>query len=254
MGAALHLAHTQQAPPGPKRKRKGGGGSSDGYDAVVEQIYRDPRMGRETREVALLLAWLIARDPNRFDAGIWVRAEAILGFKKYGRHTQSVAALLVADDLPRYQIDRTTPAWLDQTCDAPMIRRTGTCGQPAVDNSYSTDLTTGWRTPIWFCRRHAEFGRDCNLALAEAPAPEPIPNRGGLLPCYFSRKGGSNSWVQNYKWAAHTADPWLREEWMPPKHGVHADDWPLPGKEPAALVPRLRLVIDEDEVAPQGQP
>ncbi|WP_432130673.1 hypothetical protein [Streptomyces tendae] len=252
MGSVLHLAHAHEPPPGPARKRKGGGGGSDGYDDVVEQIYRDPRMGRETREIALMLAWLIGRDPNRFDAGVWVRAEAILGFRKYGRHTQSVAALLVADDLPRYEMDRAAPEWLDQTCDAPMIRRAGLCGQPAVDNSYTVDLTTGWRTPVWFCRRHAEFGRDRNLALAETGAPEPIPNRGGLLPCYFSRKSGPNGWVQNYKWAAHTADPWLREEWMPPKHGVYADEWPTPGKESEPHPPRLRLLIIDEEEAPRG--
>jgi hypothetical protein len=254
MGSVLHLAHAHEPLAGSKRKRKGGGGGSDGYDGVVEQIYRDPRMGRETREIALMLAWLIGRDPNRFNAGVWVRAEAILGFKKYGRHAQSVAALLVADDLPRYEMDRTSPEWLDQTCDAPMIRRAGLCGQPAADNSYTVDLTTGWRTPVWFCRRHAEFGRDCNLALANAAAPEPIPNRGGLLPCYFSRKSGSNGWVQNYKWAAHTADPWLREEWMPSKYGVYADDWPTPGNASEPRPPRLRLVIDDEETAPREGP
>ena len=81
---AVRALHT--VPP-PRTKGKGGGGS-DGYDATVERIYRDPRMGRPTRELALLLAWLICRDPNRFSAGAWHRAEAILGTKKYGRHTQ----------------------------------------------------------------------------------------------------------------------------------------------------------------------
>lgn len=252
MGAALHLAEVHQAPPGPKRKRKGGGGGGDGYDAFVEQLYRDPGMGRKTREIALMLAWLIARDPNRLNAGVWPRAEAILGFTKHGRHTQSVAALLVADDLPRYEIDRTGPEWLDQTCAAPMIRRDGLCGQPAVDNSYTVDPVTGWRTPVWFCRRHASFGRDCNIVLAAAATPEPIPNRGGLLPCYFSRKGGADSWVQNYKWAAHTADPWLREEWMPPVYGVRADDWPIPGKEPVAPRARLRLAALDGELLGGG--
>ena len=227
--------------PSQRTKGKGGGGG-DGYDAVVESMYADPRMTRKTREIALLMAWLLCRDPNRFNVGVWKRAEAILGFEKYGRFTRSVAALLVADDLPRYEDDRTIPEWHDQTCKAPMIRRAGLCGQPAHGNSYSADPETGWRTPVWYCRRHEGFGRDCDRMLAEAP--EPIPNRGGVLPCYFRRKGGVSSWVQDYRWAAHTADPWLRTPWEPPSHGMVADLWPRPGQDAALLseTPKLQLV------------
>lgn len=233
----------------PQTKRKGGGGR-DGYDAVVAELYRNPRMTRKTREIALLIAWLIARDTNRFNASVWTRAEAILGFRKYGRHTQSNAALLVADDVPRYEDDTTTPEWADQTCAAPMVRRPGKCGQPARDNSYTADQETGWRTPVWFCRRHADFGRELNLALTDAP--EPIPNRGGLLPCYFPLKSGLAGWEANYRWAVHNEDPWLREAWQPPSHGVSAELWPTPvdaGQEAALLsVPKLQLVAVDGEL------
>lgn len=250
MTAPLHLAHARQPPPEPQGKRKGGGGGSDGYDRVVERIYRDDRMGRKTREIALLLAWLVARDPNRFGAGAWHRAEAILGTRQYGRHTQSVAALLVADDLPRYDIDRRTPAWHDQTCAAPMIRRSGLCGQEARDHSYSVDPETGWRTPIWYCRRHEAFGRQVDRGLVASP--EPIPNRGGILPTYFRLADGPDGWVKNYRWAAHQADPFRTTVWEPPSHGIVAADWPRAGEAPPALVDgdpvRLHLAALDGEL------
>ena len=243
MGAARAL----QSVSAPRTKRKGGGGR-DGYDAFVARLYSDPRMTRKTREIALLLAWLVSRDPNRFGAGAWKRAEAILGFRKYGRHTQSVAALLVADDLPRYEVDRSTPEWMDQTCAAPMIRRTGLCGQPACGNSYTADPETGWRTPVWYCRRHEGFGRNLDRVLRDAP--EPIPNAGGLLPCYFRLKGGTDHWVQNYQWAAHNADPFRHEAWTPPSFGVVADLWPTPGQDKSNDLPSptLQLVAVEGEL------
>lgn len=248
---AVRTLHTVPAPPRTKGK---GGGSRDGYDAAVERIYRDDRMGRPTREIALLLAWLVCRDPNRFNAGAWHRAEAILGTKKYGRHTQSVAGLLLADDLPRYEVDRSTPEWLDQTCSAPMIRRSGVCGQQARDNSYTADPVTGWRTPVWFCRRHEDFGRAADRALEQAP--EPVPNRGGLLPGYFRLKGGMASWEQNYRWAAHQADPFRYEAWQPPSHGMNADLWPAPGREPqtADAAPKLQLVVLDGELVDTQTP
>lgn len=251
MGAALHLSNVEQAPAGPKRKRKGGSGGGDGYDRFVERIYRDARMGRKTREIALLLAWLVSRDPNRFGAGAWHRAEAILGTRQYGRHTQSVAALLVADDLPRYEIDRQTPAWTDQRCAAPMIRRAGLCGQEARDHSYTADPKTGWLTPMWYCRRHEAFGRQLDGRLTSAP--EPIPNHGGLLPTYFRLADGVDGWVKNYRWAAHQADPFRTTVWEPPRHGIVAADWPRPGEKPLVEEvdpPPLHLAAVDGEALP----
>lgn len=249
MGAALHLAHAHQAQPDPRRKRKGGGGGRDGYDAIVAALYQDQRITREAREIALLLAWLIARDPNRFNAGVWQRAEAILGTRQYGGKTQSIAGLLVASDIPRYEDDRSIPAWHDQTCDAPMIRRAGKCGQPARDNSYTADPTTGWRTPVWYCRRHEGFGKDSDCALRDAP--EPIPNRGGLLPSYFRRKNGIEGWVYDYRWAYHQKNPFAYKAWEPPSYGVDARLWPTPGGDDGPAipdVPQLQLVATDGEL------
>jgi hypothetical protein len=70
-----------------------------------------------------------------------------------------------------------------------------------------------------------------------AAAPEPIPNAGGLLPCYFEA-----DWVRLY--GQH--QEW--DQWVPPVYGVCADDWPIPGKEPVPQRARLRLVIGSGDL------
>jgi hypothetical protein len=44
---------------------------------------------------------------------------------------------------------------------------------------------TEWRRTHWFCAHHLDHAVRLREQLEEAPAvPEPIPNRGGLLPSY----------------------------------------------------------------------
>lgn len=57
---------------------------------------------------------------------------------------------------------------------------------------------------------HVEHGI-ATLAAGEPPAP--IPNTGGLLPCYYKA-----DWEKVYSYAS--------EHWEPPTYGVCADDWP----------------------------
>lgn len=244
MGAVLHLAHAHQAPPGPRRKRKRGGSGGDGYDALVARVYQDQRMTPEARELILLLAWLAARDPNRYDADgnliSWrKRASAILG--EYGpgpRRASRLADLLYADR-PRYEDQRD--GWEQRTCAAPMIRREGLCGQHATGHDYTVDQETGWRTAVWYCRRHEAWGHGLHTQRLANPGPEPIPNAGGLVTSYLLSEGQEQAWARLYKEAA----VWkLDRFWEPPKtYGVVADNWPIPGKEPVPQRARLRLVI-----------
>lgn len=242
MGAALHLAHAHQPAPGPRRKRKRGGG--DGYDALVTRVYQDQRMTPEARELILLLAWLTARDPNRYDSygnliGWRKRASVILG--EYGpgpRRASRLADLLYADR-PRYEDQRD--GWEQRTCAAPMIRREGLCGQHATDHDYTVDQTTGWRTAVWYCRRHEPWGQALRARRLADPGPEPIPNAGGLVTSYLMSEGQEQAWARLYKEAA----VWKYDrQWEPPKtYGVVADNWPTPGVEPVPQRARLRLVI-----------
>ncbi|MFD5899117.1 hypothetical protein [Streptomyces sp. NPDC060366] len=250
MGAALHLAHVQQMPVR-KRRRKGGGGSGDGYDALVARVYRDDRMTPQARELILLLAWLSARDPERYDAegnrARWRdRASKILGEYGPGPRKESRLADLLYADRPRYEIERD--GWETRQCAAPMIRRDGLCGQHGVEHDYTVDQDTGWLTAVWYCRRHEAWGRALHAERVANPGPEPIPNAGGLITSYLMSEGQEQAWARLYKEAAE----WKRDRsWEPSKvYGVRADDWPTPGREPVPQRARLRLVIGDLDTGP----
>ncbi|MFD9721064.1 hypothetical protein [Streptomyces sp. NPDC059076] len=244
MGAALHLAHAHQKPIKQRRPKRTGGGSGDGYDRLVTRVYQDPRMTPEARELILVLAWLIARDPNRFDEHgnllrTWrKRAVCILGEYGPGPRKESRLADLLYADRPRYEPARLP--WQQQPCDAPMVRREGTCGQPARGHEYEVDQETGQWTPVWFCRRHDQWGRSLHQQRVLRPGPEPIPNAGGLVPSYLA-VSDLDAWARLYKEAA----VWKGDQlWEPPKaYGLCADGWPVPGQDPVPQRSRLRLVL-----------
>ncbi|WP_435245203.1 hypothetical protein [Streptomyces tendae] len=243
MGAALHLAHAEATAttPDPRRKRRGGGG--DGYDALVRRVYEDRRHTPQSRELILLLAWLLRRDPNRVDAdgapvSVWSRAREVLGEYKTGPYPGSRLADLLHADRPRYEPEHRDDVWQQRRCAAPMIRRAGLCGQHATDHSISVDPETGWHTPHWYCRRHAAWGHQLDAARRAAARVEPIPNRGGLLPAYLVMASGDEGWCRLYREAAE----WKRDIWKPPvKYGLSVDSWPTPGVEQAP--PRARLYL-----------
>lgn len=255
MGAALHLAEAHQAPPPPKRKRGGGSGGGDGYEQLVTKVYRDPRQTTESRELILMLAWLQARDPNRHvevgePKSIWERANEILGVDFTRRRAPRLADLIAAD-APRYETDYHAPENQGRACRAPMIRRSGECGKHGVDSFARVDPVTGWRTLVWSCSRHREWGAVQRRIEREKPRVEPIPNKGGLLPCYFRLP--DEKWVEHYRWALR----WKHEtSWEPPSYGLRADRWPTPGEERAVLVegeqPQLRLAAVDGEILGGG--
>lgn len=97
------------------------------------------------------------------------------------------------------------------------------------------DLRTGWETVHWFCTRHKDQAARVRAQVERAGEPPvPVPNVGGLLPCYFKAP-----WERMYS----KLDP----GWELPIYGLCADDWPAT-PEAAQLVPkrpRLRLIIGE---------
>lgn len=112
----------------------------------------------------------------------------------------------------------------------------GVCGSQSHHKVIEKDPRTGWITPRWFCKRHKDHAdrvADQVRAQNEA-APEPVPNRGGLLPCYFKA-----DWEKVYR---HYAGKF----WEVPKYGLYADDWPTPGESFTAHR-RLRMVLSVDE-------
>lgn len=243
MGAALHLAHAHQAPARQRKPKRTGGGPGDGYDKLVTRLWQDSRQTPESRELLLLLAWLICRDPNKYDeAGdqinTWKRADQILGQSQYKR--QRIAELVYADR-PRYEMDRTP----DLGCQAPMIRRAGLCGASSCDSSFVADPATGQRSLAYFCRRHEAWGAQVQQAWRSGTWPEPVPNLGGLMPSYLRLKTGQEGWARVYQDAALS----LRSTWeRPAGHSLAADDWTATDTEQAMEKPWLRLAALDGEL------
>ncbi|MFI2620478.1 hypothetical protein [Streptomyces sp. NPDC018584] len=95
----------------------------------------------------------------------------------------------------------------------------GVCGAPSHHRVLEKDPRTGWITAHWFCKRHKDHADRVAEQVREQneQATEPIPNAGGLLPCYFKA-----DWEKVYR---H-----YRPGWEPPKYGLCADDWPTTGE------------------------
>lgn len=107
----------------------------------------------------------------------------------------------------------------------------GVCGAASHHRVLEKDPRTGWVTAHWFCKRHKAHADRVTEQVREQneQAPEPIPNAGGLLPCYFKA-----DWEKVYR---H-----YRPRWTTPSYGLAADDWPTPGEAPARSYGRLRSI------------
>jgi hypothetical protein len=145
---------------------------------------------------------------------------------------------LIRVDLPRYEPERGSDTGL---CEAPMIRREGACGKHGMQGFHVTNPNDGtWRL-VSYCSRHRDVADKVYAAERERKqkgVPEPLPNRGGLLPCYVRW-----NWEKNYKLA--------RSSWEPPKVGICADDWPVMAKvveASSAPPPPLRVVFGGREL------
>jgi hypothetical protein len=232
MGAALHLAHVHQAPVKKRRPKRTGGGNGGKFAEIAHRIYQDDRADTQARQLLLATAYAVTMAPLDEDTTVW---RAICNALGDSIRSGDDLRRIVREDIPRYE----PPGWcwgtdpLHQRCSGPRVRmhpdgpddfrnRLKICGERTQDKVAEKDPVTGWHTNRWFCTRHRDHllrVREQVRAQNEA-APAPIPNRGGLMPCYFD-----SDWVQVYVWA----QGW---EWEPPSYGVRADDWPVPGREP----------------------
>jgi hypothetical protein len=224
------------------------------YDDLCARIYADKRMPPGTRELALTLAWATLRDPERHgDTSNVARARRILGWE--ARRWRLDA--LFYDDVPRYEHPREFGGLCDGPRHRPYVRRGygytdeeaehrtagGTrCGESTREKEYEYDMTTGQVTRTWwFCSRHKDDRQRVRRQLAERGDPPPaIPNRGGLIACYFT----PSSVEKHYRR--------LRPRWKPPYYGICADDWPaLDGVEVELIPRRPRLALITGGLAPE---
>lgn len=129
----------------------------------------------------------------------------------------------IGDDTPRYQ--PPIPGY-DFACDAPMIRRHGTCGQPATTKGLDINPATGEQWMIGRCSRHNAraiwLARDeRRRAWVDNGQPRPPHNTGGILRRHFP----DIDWARLYTWAA-----------------PHLEQTPGEGKPPTPRPPKLTLI------------
>lgn len=107
----------------------------------------------------------------------------------------------------------------------------GICGANSHHRVLEKDPRTGWIVAHWFCKRHKDHANRVTAQTREQNelAPEPVPNRGGLLPCYFKA-----DWEKVYRR--------YRPHWTPPSYGLAADDWPTPQEAQPRTRGRLRVI------------
>lgn len=201
------------------------------YDDLTACIWHDKRCPPGTRELLLAMAWVLLRDQTRpAGADVWRTVGTLLGRDRIGRWRYRQ---LIAADAPRYEPPNTLHAAF---CEAPRVRTVGVCGERASVNCHAVerDPRTGWCVDHWFCARHRDHYERVTAQIAAAPAaPEPIPNTGGLIGCYFAC-----DLERLYRQRA--------PHWVPPTYGLCADDWPTPGVDVArSSRPRLRLIVGE---------
>jgi hypothetical protein len=241
---ALHLAHAEQAPPADGNRTKGkGGGGGETFADFARQVYNDQRATPLAREMLLAFgfATMVAHSEEACDVhAVWKTVRHAMGATRTGREWRLNQA--IAEDAPGYSSgkDRSRRA-----CVAPRLRphpdgpddfrnQLGICGTLADWEHYAVEKQagTGWYKYHWYCKRHLDHLVRVREQLSEpnSRAPEPIPNRGGLLPVYFE-----SDWVTAYR--THLGLP----DWQPPVYGISADDWPTPGVEKVPPRARLRL-------------
>ena len=210
----------------------------------IAKVYADTRFPKshfhpDLRTLAVTILWVVGveRPPK---GGRWKRIYEVLHFDDQKAHDNYRFWQIIASDAPRWEPPQEETR--EVQCEAPMIRRSGPCGKRTSWRFRVTDPETGQWRMTGTCSRHDEYGRQLRLtekALQQAGGiPEPLPNTGGLLPCYF-----------NWKWPDMYAQ--ARPGWKPPRIGICADDWPVMAKVTAMEPPSLSL-IEGDGQAEDG--
>jgi hypothetical protein len=192
--------------------------------AVLERLWADDRFDasqRKTRD--FINAWLITR------YGISDHDEAFKEtLRRTGNDRQFGWWSLVRGDAPGYHW-KGPQRW---GCAIPKTRGPNT-GKPCGKSGRSfrvTDPATGEWDVRTYCSQHKHEGdRMWARERALTNVPEPMPNHGGLLPCYIR----ASNWPDLYAWADSS--------WKPPYVGICADDWPVMGKVATAPLTKVTL-------------
>ncbi|MFI7691738.1 hypothetical protein ACIBQ6_21905 [Nonomuraea sp. NPDC049655] len=198
----------------------------------ISQAMKDPRFPPATHRDGDLRMFAVT--------AIWV-----LGVERAprGRRIQRVCEVmgldnrqfwqLIRSDLPRYEPRRKS--WDEGGCVVMLPRAKRPCGRAMASGFNVTNPVDGTWELTSYCLRHREEARAALAAeerRQQAGVPEPLPNTGGLLPCYLPW-----DWMKNYTKADSS--------WKPPKVGIRADDWPVLARVEMAdpTPPRFKVVL-----------
>jgi hypothetical protein len=206
--------------------------------AKLERLWADERFDDARRTREFINAWLITRySAADHDAAFKETLRRIGADRPYGWYG------IVSDDAPRYDGLKGNK---HRRCPVPKTRgpRAGQpCGGSPAHQTRVTDEKTGEWTLQGWCRQHESHWRTMSARERTLTnVPEPLPNRGGLLPCYIR----ANNWPDVYVWAMSS--------WKPPYVGICADDWPVMAKVAKAPLTKVALsALDGGrEAAPTG--
>lgn len=184
------------------------------YDACIAGMLADPDCGSELLVVGMWMARAtILNDPPKGEGGWLFEDCGKAVFPERANRDGNWSTWKVLD-VVRRDIRRYSPHAEDSalwpTCGAPMIRRTGVCGQRATTRGTLIEVETGRRRPIGSCSRHADWFYDAiraNHAAVKAigsDLPVPAANCGGVLARHVRRVNWTKLWSE------------LDKDWTPP--------------------------------------
>jgi len=206
---------------------------------LAVMLGRDERMRRPTPRYRQLVADDAPRyvPPNTWFDQAWCEAPRIRPYRPRTTGNGIVSsACLIARHPHSGQCRYTVVSGAASVAVKPAAEPSATCDAPAKLDFHlvERDPLTGWHISHDFCGRHRDHYERVKTQLANAPeAPEPVPNVGGMLPCFFKAD-----------WARVYAD--MRPGWTDPVYGLAADGWP--GAVSQGVVSRhsrLRLIVGE---------
>jgi hypothetical protein len=200
---------------------------------MTDERFDDGRQrGHELRSFIVAYYWA------RFEGGdkdaAWIRTKTLAGFTAHrfgAQHTSYRLREAYRSDAPRFEPANFRHA--QPTCPAPMLRgpRVGEpCGKAGTYSFRVTDPATGeWELRGW-CSRHRAEAERARRYEQTVKKPEPLPNTGGLLPCYIP----ASNWPDIYT----AASP----GWKPPSIGLCADNWPVMARVVAHERPKFEAL------------
>jgi hypothetical protein len=166
------------------------------------RMMQDPNLGGDTLLVGLVLA-------ARIDFGLKLKGLKQLAAIAFPdgpeRANYYRAQRAFKDDIRTYRPPRRG---LDEAlCDAPMVRREGTCGRRASSSAYLTDWSTGEMTHLSSCSRHYAWQESTwRRNRAEKPDVVPLPaaNWGGHLRMHLPEFNWPKFWARlDPRWVEH---------------------------------------------------